>query len=443
MAASYIISEKELMEMAGQCLTLSEWKPFAVKYLGLEEVECDSARFGAESFTDYKFLCMRKWRNINPRKTLQDLRDLVRDFHQARPSHPPRSRNTVKLVMKDGTEREVYIIPKHTSFCDAAPSLHPTEIMPAELANQLPDIQSIQELEGANVPVQRLVHVPEPEEPAEPIGLHDALNYPDEGASQPSENPEQQSEIVAEYTRGETTSTEGFGGESTASRPLLQSMPSRLEGLPDTLLESASQAVNEPLYRSVSCPAESVVGSQNIQRPFQPPEGPFYSQANSHEVSMPSSCESSVQDGPRHLLNRTDIWDDGSEYTGEKMHGRRHGQGVYKSAFGDVYEGEFKDDQYHGHGMLVFQSKATYNGQWFNGMRHGQGIYIYPDGKTKYSGGFRDSKFDGKGEMTYFDGTKYNGHWQSGKQHGQGKFTYPNGSDKTVHYENGKLLRTL
>jgi hypothetical protein len=61
------------------------------------------------------------------------------------------------------------------------------------------------------------------------------------------------------------------------------------------------------------------------------------------------------------------------------------------------YKGEWKDDKYHGQGILIWEDGYTfeekkYEGEWKNRQKHGQGILYFPDG-AKWVGEFRDDEF--------------------------------------------------
>jgi len=52
------------------------------------------------------------------------------------------------------------------------------------------------------------------------------------------------------------------------------------------------------------------------------------------------------------------VFMDDSTYTGEFVHGQRHGQGVWTNK----------------------GTGESYNGQWVDGMKHGEGTFIYSNG---------------------------------------------------------------
>jgi hypothetical protein len=66
--------------------------------------------------------------------------------------------------------------------------------------------------------------------------------------------------------------------------------------------------------------------------------------------------------------------------------GRRQGTGKMKYDAGNVYEGPFLDDKYHGDkGVYKWADGDEYFGQWKDGERNGLGIYHKTDGTTSYS----------------------------------------------------------
>ena len=59
------------------------------------------------------------------------------------------------------------------------------------------------------------------------------------------------------------------------------------------------------------------------------------------------------------------------------------GEGLVKFANGDVYQGEFKQDKFHGQGTMTWDDGDAYEGQWKGGCRHGQGTMTFADGRRK------------------------------------------------------------
>ena len=97
--------------------------------------------------------------------------------------------------------------------------------------------------------------------------------------------------------------------------------------------------------------------------------------------------------------------------------------GTYTTASGDLYIGEFKDDEYHGQG--------TYT--WINGPNRGD----------EYFGEFKGSILHGQGTYTYANGDKYVGEFKDDKGHGQGTFTFANGTKQVGYYMNDDFVPNI
>ena len=63
-------------------------------------------------------------------------------------------------------------------------------------------------------------------------------------------------------------------------------------------------------------------------------------------------------------------------------------------------------------------------------LRCGYGIFSWwKDSNIKYEGEWRDDIFHGNGSMSWPDGSIYSGEWVSGKREGVGTMVWPDGSD--------------
>ena len=56
-------------------------------------------------------------------------------------------------------------------------------------------------------------------------------------------------------------------------------------------------------------------------------------------------------------------------------------------ADGSHYEGEFENNDIHGHGFYTWPDQRTYEGQWMKNKMHGKGLSKWKDGKI-YEGNF-------------------------------------------------------
>ena len=93
--------------------------------------------------------------------------------------------------------------------------------------------------------------------------------------------------------------------------------------------------------------------------------------------------------------------------------------GVLIKADGDIYEGQWRDNQYNGLGRLVSMSTldeiTLYTGELKNGVENGQGEKIFrlrdKDGQDVIKGNFLDGHLDGQGEEITDYGDHYQGAW--------------------------------
>jgi hypothetical protein len=113
--------------------------------------------------------------------------------------------------------------------------------------------------------------------------------------------------------------------------------------------------------------------------------------------------------------------DQSGTYEGEFKDGAIAGRGVFKFVNGNLYEGDFDQNMFHGHGKMV-ESDATYVGEWVYGVRHGYGEWTLPTSEA-YKGQWHENSVQGKGTYMWANGNMYAGAFQRGKPHGAGRFT--------------------
>ena len=149
----------------------------------------------------------------------------------------------------------------------------------------------------------------------------------------------------------------------------------------------------------------------------------------------------------------------GSVYQGEMRQGNMHGLGVMKYAHNpsmhSVKKGGCTDvkgsgavgvtvgtsgkqmapgeacglgDVLHGHGQGqgVASEKDVYDGDWRDNRRHGRGIRRWPNGE-EYSGEWVDGERHGKGTLKYANGSVLCGEWVHGCRRGTGILTTTKG----------------
>ncbi len=104
---------------------------------------------------------------------------------------------------------------------------------------------------------------------------------------------------------------------------------------------------------------------------------------------------------------------------------------------GPIYRGYWKKGKRHGEGKMIWSDGAAYEGDWVDDKRHGKGKMTLPDGGV-YEGDWKDGKLHGKGKTTNSDGTIYEGERLDGKRHGKGKLTLPDGGVYEGYWKDGK-----
>jgi hypothetical protein len=115
------------------------------------------------------------------------------------------------------------------------------------------------------------------------------------------------------------------------------------------------------------------------------------------------------QQGPKDELGRlhgngcTCIAPNGDKSEGQMKHGQLHGQGKYKYADGDIFEGEFSEDEFV-RGTYRCSNGNAYEGEMSGSDWHGEGTLVETDGDIK----------DGKWDKSRFMGGK----WTMGKNRG-------------------------
>ena len=72
-----------------------------------------------------------------------------------------------------------------------------------------------------------------------------------------------------------------------------------------------------------------------------------------------------------------------------------HGQGMLQHG-NERYDGQFRNNLFHGDGSCKMKNGDTYEGGYCDGQRHGQGKYEYRGGNTYY-GQWKHDKYHGEG----------------------------------------------
>ncbi|XP_067264917.1 alsin isoform X4 [Chanodichthys erythropterus] len=123
---------------------------------------------------------------------------------------------------------------------------------------------------------------------------------------------------------------------------------------------------------------------------------------------------------PNTTLNKFD------RYQGHWKEGKMHGFGTYWHASGEVYEGLFRENMRHGHGMLRSgkmaspSSSSVFVGQWVQGKRTGYGVCDDFSRGEKYMGIWLDDQRHGDGVVITQFGLYYEGNFSTNKMMGNG-----------------------
>lgn len=136
------------------------------------------------------------------------------------------------------------------------------------------------------------------------------------------------------------------------------------------------------------------------------------------------TIEASTKCGENAVLNGLgkEVWPNGIKYEGEFLMGKKKGKGILFME-GCKYIGNFKNNEIHGEGTMIWENRKKYQGNWKKGQMHGFGTFSWPDGKV-YQGEYKKGEKSGNGLMKWPNGKKYQGSWEHGKQHGEGILTF-------------------
>ncbi|KAL7865516.1 hypothetical protein SRHO_G00107630 [Serrasalmus rhombeus] len=123
---------------------------------------------------------------------------------------------------------------------------------------------------------------------------------------------------------------------------------------------------------------------------------------------------------PNKTFNKYD------RYKGHWKEGKMHGFGTYWCATGEVYEGSFRENQRHGHGMLSSgrlaspSSSSVFVGHWLHDKKNGYGVFDDITKGEKYMGMWLEDLRQGNGVIVTQFGLYYEGAFSNNKMMGNG-----------------------
>ena len=126
-------------------------------------------------------------------------------------------------------------------------------------------------------------------------------------------------------------------------------------------------------------------------------------------------------------------YNNGGLYDGEWKNDQKHGYGVLYGASDEIiYEGYWKDEKFDGKGKLfneepesdngftymdfdqMYDCWKKYEGEFSNNLKNGEGILYLLNG-DKFEGMFNNDQINGKGVFTKSNGEVIHGEWKQNK----------------------------
>ena len=139
-----------------------------------------------------------------------------------------------------------------------------------------------------------------------------------------------------------------------------------------------------------------------------------------HELRMKKLIEFVPSDDMKKIgkfrIHKTSLlFEESGYYEGQVKNGIKHGYGIkidYEDGF--IYEGEFNQDDYHGHGSFSWFNRTKYVGDFFRNKMTGEGT-CYVDCVKTYEGEFFSGEPCGEGIRYDVDEKPVNGLWYYGQ----------------------------
>ena len=132
---------------------------------------------------------------------------------------------------------------------------------------------------------------------------------------------------------------------------------------------------------------------------------------------MINYTENEKGDDIEYIIN---FYDD-IKYIGNVIDGKFNGSGKIFIRDKLYYEGFFKNNLFHGDGILYSNYCDYYNGKFYNGYANGYGEIRWCNG-ISYKGLITKNLINGLGIYKYYNGSYYDGNFKNGFKSGEGKY---------------------
>lgn len=191
-------------------------------------------------------------------------------------------------------------------------------------------------------------------------------------------------------------------------------------------------------------PSSEVLGIDSLQSPGWDTKAEISDSADGGGTAL--AIKGAIPGGDSAAGGREEhqnvTYGDGSQYMGQIVDGKRHGQGKWESKSG-MYEGQWQADVQHGKGRQTWSDGRVYDGHFQSGRFAGSGRMVWETqkGLLTYEGSYQDDLKHGKGKFVWADGRTYDGYWERGKRHGRGTYTNSRLEQKIGYWVDDKFER--
>jgi hypothetical protein len=138
-----------------------------------------------------------------------------------------------------------------------------------------------------------------------------------------------------------------------------------------------------------------------------------------------TTTSGAIYEGKKKYITTTGaVYEVGIASIGTRV-GESNGKEKYTDEDGNVYEGDFDEDELNGEGKIIFENGAVYEGDFIEGVPEGKGKLKFPDGEV-WEGDFVDGRLNGQGKLTTADGFIKEGDFVNSNLDGEGRITNAN-----------------